>query len=267
MRALHPSLGLQMLLAGVRATLMLAVLHALALVLFVERPLAAYLCPACAGLVEAAPGLYTDDPAVARRALVQVETAERRVGRVLGRSGARPVLLVCRSEACDKRVAGPLRAPHTLGVAYGWTFVRIAPRGLTEDVLTHELTHVAVHRRIGLIAVATGRLPAWWNEGLATIVATGVPAACPQGRDALPVTPLEWRHDTSVAAGRLYQLAACRTADWLDRHGGFPGAIAMLDDLGRGGAFPPRSSARCGRRHDPRENPSIVGRSPHSCPI
>jgi hypothetical protein len=239
MRVLPPALAIEMVLAGLRATLMIAVLYALAIVLFVERPLAAYLCPTCAGLIEVSPGIYIDDPAATRRTLMMLEAAERRVARVFGKGDRRPVVLVCRTEACEARVAGPSQAPHTLGVAYGWSFVRLSPRGLTEDVLAHELTHIEIHRRIGLVAIATGRLPAWWNEGMATIIASGTPTSCPRSPGALPGTPLEWRRTTGAMPGRLYLLAACRTAEWLERNGGMQGALDMLDDLGRGGTFAP----------------------------
>ncbi|MCU0911553.1 MAG: hypothetical protein MUE98_09490 [Rhodobacteraceae bacterium] len=239
MRVLHGTLAIEMVLAGLRATLMIVILYALAIVLFVERPLAAYLCPTCAGLTEVAPGIYLDDPAATRRTLMMLEAAERRVARVFGKGDSRPVVLVCRTAECEARVGGLWQAPHTLGVAYGWSFVRLSPRGFSEDVLAHELTHIEIHRRIGLIAIATGRLPAWWNEGMATIVASGRPTSCPRAPGALPGTPLEWRRTTGVLPGRLYLLAACRTRDWLDRNGGMQGALAMLDDLGDGASFRP----------------------------
>lgn len=231
------SLAFEMVLGPVRAFLTLAVLYALAILLYVERPLAAYICPECFGLRQTAPGLFLDEPAMTRRALILREAAARRVAAALPGADTRAVLLICRTAECDARIAGPSPTRRTLAVAYGWTFVRVTPAGLTEDVLTHELVHIALHRRIGMMALATGKLPAWWNEGLATIVAEGTPRGCPAAAGALPETPLEWRRTIATSRASLYRLAACRTQDWLDRNGGMSGAMAMLDDLRAGGDF------------------------------
>ena len=86
---------------------------------------------------------------------------------------APPDVVVCKAVECATYFAGPslrntsLPANTFAGsyVAPRATIVSVAVASDTENVLTHEGSHVELAARIG-----SGRVPAWFNEGLATMV-------------------------------------------------------------------------------------------------
>src|SRR5262249_22131457 len=88
----------------------------------------------------------------------------------------RPRVIFCGTDTCRTYFAGPTRrswdlapgrsAPGARYVSRGrYSVVMVHEDALTENALTHELSHLELQRR-----VAGGDVPIWFNEGVATFV-------------------------------------------------------------------------------------------------
>ena len=187
-------------------------------------------CPACAGLERAAPGLWVeaDMPEHARVALAaQIRAARGRVAAFYGPPQARLIVLACMSDACDRRLGGRGAAAVTYSLG-AHSVVRIAPRGLSPVVLTHELAHTETHARLGIFAQISGRMATWFDEGLSVLISNdpqylrpGIGAGrclLPPQAD-LPETPHSWVRQ-AARDPMLYAQAACAVLLWAEAHGG-----------------------------------------------
>jgi len=201
--------------------------------------LRAALCPSCFGLVQASDTLWVEAtmPAPDRlRLIAQITTAEAQVAQALGPTTGLLRLLACQTAACDRSLGG--RGAAAVTYSFGpVAVVRVSPRGLSTTILAHELTHVALHARMGFTGQLADRLPAWADEGLAVIVSddprylnpgTG-PARCHKPpRPDLPETAGDWLR---LAANErdIYAEAACAMLGWMAENDGWRGVWAVID--------------------------------------
>lgn len=211
--------------------------------------LAAVACPWCYGLERAEERLLVgaEMPRSIRDGIAgDLASARKAVAGVLGPTEARPFILACSTNACDRRVGGH-GDRGARAEAFTTPFlavVRFGPRGLDRTILEHELAHVTMHEIVGAGAVMDGRFPAWLNEGLAVIVSNDERYLRP-GRTAdercriapegpLPASPFEW----APAAGRdpsIYARSACAALHWLEANRGVPGLLDRLKHAARTG--------------------------------
>ncbi|MCO4054640.1 MAG: hypothetical protein HEQ16_11440 [Bosea sp.] len=128
------------------------------------------------------------------------------------------------------------------------SIIRLAPRGLNLTILTHEFSHVELHRRIGVLKLLRGAIPAWFDEGVAVIVSDDErylnPGATAHDRckrevaRPLPVSAFVWAPE----AGKdpmLYADAACLAVRWMDINGGRDGVLRQIDAIAEGQDFQP----------------------------
>lgn len=140
-----------------RSILAVAVLVGLPLLAAIVAPVfAAAVCPGCYGFRSVAPGVYLERGFAEAEVLAALAAGRARVTAALGPVDTATTFLVCRSTACERR----LGATGPKAVAYGSRLVVVSPRGVTDGIFAHELTHIAVKRRLGLRAQFSGRLPA-----------------------------------------------------------------------------------------------------------
>jgi hypothetical protein len=207
--------------------------------------MAAYLCPSCYGLERVTGDLLVDSamPAAHRTEVREtIARAAKRVSNFYGSFDRRPTLMACETDACDRRLGGRGQRATTFGT---W-LIRVSPRGLNETILAHEFSHVEFHARIGDYRLLTGSVPAWFDEGLAVIVANDArfvgAGATSQTRclldpgGDLPSSPFRWA-DAVREAGRsqaLYARAACRVMQWMEANGGTPGLLAVIRQVENG---------------------------------
>lgn len=202
------------LLKRLAVALLALVAVGIASIPFVAPALAAYACPGCYDLERAGERVYVEAGQDSAALFKNIEAARANVSRAFGVSQVPKVtLLVCGTEACDRRLGG-LGARAT---AYGAAFIRISPRGWDETILTHEFAHIVLHDAVGTMGMFRGDLTAWRNEGLAVLASRDVryfdfdtPACLHEPTSNLPATPGAWGKAMKPTTHMtLYAQAAC----------------------------------------------------------
>lgn len=196
----------------------------------------AWICPACYGLETVAPGLHVD-PAMTLRERAALQSAlveaRRRVAAFYGSLQRSPTLLVCTTEACDAKLgAGPAAAR-----AFADLFIHLSARGANVTTIAHELAHIELHARVGFFRTLTGRIPVWFDEGLAEVVAQDPVSLRAGGCRVIPGTDLpaghaDWAARAFVPGSTLYAEAACAVARWIDSRGGRREALRHMEAAG-----------------------------------
>ena len=195
-------------------------------------------CPGCYGLVQDSPGLWVEAAMAAPdRAHLRAELAQAHgiVADFFGPAEAHLRVLACATPRCDRRLGGRGAAAVTyfLGPV---SVVRLSPRGLRRTILAHELAHVETHARLGVWGQIVGRMPAWFDEGLAVIVSDDPrylgfgegPARCrKEPRADLPGSAFGWAR--AAAQDRdIYAEAACACLRWIAERGGRRALLARI---------------------------------------
>ncbi|PTQ72496.1 hypothetical protein [Celeribacter persicus] len=185
-------------------------------------------CPGCFGFKRIAPEVYSEltGSTTSEDMLRRLVLAEARVAMAFGPQ-KRPRMLICYTETCNQVMGGM----EARAMAYGSHLFYLTPRGHDTEIIAHELSHVALHRQIGLRAQA--RFPAWLDEGIAVWVSRDPrfdlnPESCDPGQGALPEKAESWRHSMGARDASFYAQAGCRVARWLKAHpvSGIDGLVA-----------------------------------------
>lgn len=228
------------------ALVALAVLSAAALG-FAYPLLPAALCPACFGLQVTDAGIVVQSGTDAGR---QAELAEMtaqaaaHVATELGQIGTRYRVIYCADPDCAARLRVDGAAGLTISTPLG-AVVYIAPQGAVPEILRHELAHVAIHHRAGVMASLNGRLPAWLDEGLAVIVSddpahlragAGV-ARCAAPPVGLVANPFDFARAAALDPG-LYTRSACAALHYEAQLGGRAALLSAIDSLRDGAVLP-----------------------------
>ena len=214
---------------------------------FTYPVLAAVACPPCFGLERAGIRLIVDKdmPEAMRRQLAgSVQEAGGVVRAFYGVSTREAYVVACHDKPCDMRLGGGGARAVTFSTPW-LAAIRVSPHGIDTTTIAHELAHVELHKRIGVMNLLKGVVPAWFDEGLAVVISndrsfigrTKDGATCRDDAErSLPATAAEW----AKAAGRrpmIYADAACRVMDWMARNGGHAGVLAAIGQAGHGGAL------------------------------
>ncbi|QXX98980.1 hypothetical protein IM817_12750 [Serratia marcescens] len=205
----------------------------------------ATLCASCYGMEAVTPRLIVDKemPAMMRETLsTTVMAAESRVRQFYGAPELAPTIVACSSDECDRRMGGRGALALTLTTPFA-TITRVSPRGQQPVILTHEFSHIELHRRIGWWKLVNGAVPAWFDEGIAVIVSndgrylksgtTSAERCMRESESLLPERPAEW----AARAGKdrmIYADAACRVLQWMDAHDGRDGLMKAIDAVSEG---------------------------------
>lgn len=212
--------------------------------------LAATACPTCYGLERVAAGLLVDPdmtPAIREQIKADISTSQAVVGGFFGAFAGHPTVIACSSEDCDRRLGGRGARAMAYSTPFG-TIIRLSPRGLNAVIITHEFSHVELHRRVGVWKIMSSALPAWFDEGVAVIVsndgrylrqnASGPDRCVRDSGKPLPDSAYQWA-PLSGKDPMIYADAACRVLHWMDAHGGQAGLLTMIDTLAAGQDFQP----------------------------
>ena len=195
---------------------------------------AAASCPRCYGFDKVADNVYVEQGmSVELRATVQttVDAARDRVRHFYGSLTGNPSVLVCATEPCYYRFGGKSRGLAVLDQA-----LFLSPRGSSLVIAAHELSHIELHHRLGLLKTVSKSIPQWFDEGVAVVVSDDPRYLGPVGpgdrclkepHGDLPESRAAWI-ETAQSAD-LYTQAACEVSRWIAGHGG-PSAVARLVD-------------------------------------
>lgn len=200
---------------------------------------AAVACPECYGMQPLGADVYVErdlPPAERKRIEQVVAVARQRISAFYGPAASDPRILVCTTAACYERIGGGGEA----GVAVLNQALMLAPRGVTEVIATHELSHVELRQRLRGHSV-----PQWFNEGLAVVVSNDPRYLKPEGtKDRCrvePDGPLPATLDAWLKAGsaddRVYARAACAVDRWARAHGGRAAITDLIERLAAGESF------------------------------
>jgi len=191
----------------------------------------------------------SDEP-LARDVVRRLEVAYRRIGDALAihPPASITVLLYTRAQFNDiTSLAGWSVAAYDGRIRVPLSGAAAQPEEL-DRVLSHEFVH-AVVARVGGRAV-----PAWINEGLATLLEPGgldASAATPVGTSGSGLSKLPsnfvslQKGDAEVA----YASAARAVRRLIEQHG-LASVVALLNDLGRGTPFPDAFQQRVGMPYE-----------------
>lgn len=196
-----------------------------------------YLCPGCYGFDEIARRVYEGDKADDKDSaalLDELAKAQSYLAAIYPEPMApMPAIFSCMTPGCYAALGGKKEKAATF---HTWA-IRVSPQGRNANVLAHELAHVELHHRVGIAAMSSSAVPAWFDEGLAVVVSrdprylTIGPSgelSC-KGRQGanLPVQQSNWNREAAANADDLYSASACRVIDWLGAHTN-PDAVGEL---------------------------------------
>lgn len=216
---------------------------ALAYYIYEEPAAGMYLCPSCYGFEKATDRVYVDSgmPVAEREKLAgDMAEAVERVRTFWGRFERQPLVFICGSDACDAR----MKYRGAKAKAFGGTFILVYMRGRNAMFLAHEFSHIELFSRIGSWRAARGAVPAWFNEGLAVIVArdsrsyetdaSGELACRTEPDGPLPSGVFEWSRAMADRERPLYAMAACAVIRWMNENGGRQGVLDAVDRAAQG---------------------------------
>lgn len=148
------------------------------------------LIPQVHGLAPIAPGVFSDAPKDAARQLDAL--AQGRARAEAFHTGVMPDrMILCTAQPCARQLG---IKPN--GLAYGHRLVLIGPEGITPAVMGHELSHVALARQLGPTGQVLGRIPRWFDEGLAVWLSPDPRYTRPEAaQDAEWITQARSLHD------------------------------------------------------------------------
>jgi hypothetical protein len=127
------------------------------------------LAPLENGMTELQPRVYVEPGmthAQRSQLILQIAEGRRQVEAFFGSVESMPDIVACSTAECAVRFgSGGARA-----AALGDYAIRLSPDGLTAALVAHEWAHAEVYRRVGG-AWAIPRIPRWFDEGIAVVIA------------------------------------------------------------------------------------------------
>lgn len=197
-------------------------------------------CPTCQGLEKIADGIYVDpiaSPTERKKIVSAIGQARHRVAAFFGTLRSAPRIVVCRSRACARKFG----TRGAKGVAYAWHAILLTNSRIFTVIAAHELAHIELHWRMGFSGWLRGTVPAWFDEGLATLISEdprfvrdSPPAAV---REILAVRSYlgQWAQYAERVGWRAAYGAAVTRVRQLQRHIGRDKFRRFVDDLARDG--------------------------------
>ncbi len=127
------------------------------------------LAPSAFDMDQAEPNVYVEPTmSMAQREQLQrqINLGRAQVERFFGALHTTPYFVACATPACALRFG----SHGERAAAFGDQAIRLSHNGLTAPVVAHEWVHAEVYRRVGG-AWKVGRIPRWFDEGLAVVIA------------------------------------------------------------------------------------------------
>jgi hypothetical protein len=126
------------------------------------------LVPSWSGFEKIADHVWVDNqmPPPQREEFIDIlNSARQRARHFIGDLQGNANIFACSTEACYRDAGGG----SSKGIALGDAALLLSPRGLDVVILCHELVHIELHHRIGVLRSAN-TIPSWFDEGLAVLI-------------------------------------------------------------------------------------------------
>ena len=199
------------------------------------------ICPTCYGLREIGDRIYVDQAFTARdeqRFLKAVEVGRSRAVAFFDVAKGRPRIAACKTQSCLDIFGGG----RSKAVAYGWHAIRMSPSGLNATIAAHELIHIELHWRLGVMGLWGPSIPAWFDEGLAVVLSQDKRFRRRVGvdhvRSVMKVrTFADWTQFSNDVGWRVSYGAAAEAVRRLDRKLGRKGLRRFVDKVLSGADF------------------------------
>ncbi len=192
----------------------------------------------------------TDEP-LARAAVARLEAAYWRVGNTLGVYPSQPITVVLYS----REQFGDITKLAAWSVAAYDGRIRVPLSGALEqrDELDRVLSHEFVHAVVAMVGGRT--VPAWVNEGLATVLEPAGPKDAEATLERTDTRPaLSQLHRSFVALSRrdaeIAYGSSARAVRRLLEQRGAAALVALLEDLARGAPFASAFQQRIAMRYE-----------------
>ncbi|MGB7337191.1 MAG: hypothetical protein WBD01_15500 [Salaquimonas sp.] len=182
------------------------------------------LAPGLFGLTQIDQSTFIDATTKADEAKSLIIKANSTLKAFFGELKSSPKIVICTQESCFDRFGGGPR-----GITYGYDLIKIGPKGFNEMIITHELFHGELHKRMGRFGMVKPKFPAWFNEGLATIISN-------DNRYRTKFTPdeLAWIRNANNYWGDWGNRISER--GWRDTYGAARAAVlALQNEIGQKG--------------------------------
>ncbi|MHB1619978.1 MAG: hypothetical protein ACYCTY_08375 [Sulfuricella sp.] len=197
------------------------------------------LAPTWFGFVEISKDIYVNvemPPPQRIEVLKTVNAAQARVSQFFGGLDGHPRIFACSSEKCFV-TNGHGATPK--GQAYGSSALMLSPSGLNVVIISHELTHIELHTRVGAFR-SWRSIPAWFDEGLAVLVSQDPRyteeawlKATEHGRNIADLNALTWGKGSWL---QNYGTARHAVGEWYS-HAGHAGLIHLIAEVKKGEDF------------------------------
>ncbi len=122
--------------------------------------------PSLFGVTEVAPDVFTDAPEDRDALLALIDASKTRAAGFYGTLKSEPRFVLCTRPVCQKRFGF-----QSLGLAVGRRGVLVGPEGLNQTIIAHEISHIELRQYMRARDAINPRIPAWFDEGLASFVA------------------------------------------------------------------------------------------------
>ena len=205
--------------------------------------IAAIACSSCYGFERLEENVYIERGVeLGTRASVKgtVDEARLRVKAFYGELLSEPKVMICVTDTCYRAVGGG----GSRGMAILDRALFLSSRGTTIVIASHELAHVELHHRLGLIDTLRRVVPQWFDEGLAVTISNDPRYLGPPTRadrclirsdEPLPNDRRAWVE--TAATHDLYAKAACRVVGWLNARNGAEGVKRLVSQMREGQTF------------------------------
>ena len=197
------------------------------------------LTPDWSGFVEISKDIYVDKAMSSSQRIEVLKTvrlAKVRVSQFFGGLEGHPKIFACSSEECF--VTNDFGATPK-GMAFGSSALMLSPRGMDIVIISHELTHIELHTRVGVFRSWHG-ISTWFDEGLAVLVSQDPRytkeawlKATEDGRIAPALNAITWGKGSWLLS---YGTARRAVGEWYSR-AKYAGLISLIAEVKNGAEF------------------------------
>ncbi|CAA6821542.1 MAG: Unknown protein [uncultured Thiotrichaceae bacterium] len=193
------------------------------------------------GMIELSPNIYVDPAMSSARRQQLLDDIKRAEGRIAnffgGEMQSTPTIHACVTKQCLQAFSDAHLEFEAK--ALGASTILLAEAGCNETIITHEMTHIELHQRLGK-DINLNKIPMWFDEGLAVLACKDPRYTKGAGLHAhhgiqLLKTESQWLSAINNYK-KPYQRSYQRVQEW-HASAGTQGLLGVIDHMKRTGEF------------------------------